>query len=220
MPSSNAISRKSLGSLSPAPRRWSLLSSTLGSRQRAGRGARPRSRTSSAPPRAPASSRRCSPSRSRPVSSAPSRAPGPLTVFAPDGRRLQGRPEGDARQARAPTSAALRRVLLYHVVKGNVTAARVVKLRSATTLAGPPISDPRQRRRPCSSTARRRSSRPTSARATAPSTSSTRCSCRRRSSGIRHDDAAGTARRIVVSPVRPRGPSVRRDRGASARAPP
>ena len=30
-------------------------------------------------------------------------------------------------------------MLLYHVVKGNVTAARVVKLRSAKTLAGPRI---------------------------------------------------------------------------------
>jgi len=31
-------------------------------------------------------------------------------------------------------------VLLYHVVKGDVTAARVVKLKSTTTLAGPKIS--------------------------------------------------------------------------------
>jgi uncharacterized surface protein with fasciclin (FAS1) repeats len=40
----------------------------------------------------------------------------------------------------AADRAALRRVLLYHVVKGNATAARVVKLRSAKTLAGPRIA--------------------------------------------------------------------------------
>ena len=33
----------------------------------------------------------------------------------------------------------LKRVLLYHVVKGKVTAAQVVKLRSAKTLAGPAV---------------------------------------------------------------------------------
>ena len=31
-------------------------------------------------------------------------------------------------------------MLLYHVVKGNVTAAAVTKLPSATTLAGPAIT--------------------------------------------------------------------------------
>ena len=35
--------------------------------------------------------------------------------------------------------AALKRVLLYHVVAGKVTAAKVVKLRSAKTLAGPSV---------------------------------------------------------------------------------
>ena len=30
-------------------------------------------------------------------------------------------------------------MLLYHVVSGNVTAAKVVKLRSAKTLAGPTV---------------------------------------------------------------------------------
>ena len=35
--------------------------------------------------------------------------------------------------------AQLRRVLLYHVVAGNVNAAQVVKLRSAKTLAGPSV---------------------------------------------------------------------------------
>ena len=36
----------------------------------------------------------------------------------------------------AKDPAALKRVLLYHVVAGKVTAAQVVKLRSAKTLAG------------------------------------------------------------------------------------
>ena len=35
--------------------------------------------------------------------------------------------------------AALRRVLLYHVVAGRVPAAKAMKLDSATTLAGPPL---------------------------------------------------------------------------------
>jgi uncharacterized surface protein with fasciclin (FAS1) repeats len=35
--------------------------------------------------------------------------------------------------------ALLRRVLLYHVVKGSVPAAKVVGLRSAKTLAGPAV---------------------------------------------------------------------------------
>ena len=35
--------------------------------------------------------------------------------------------------------AALKRVLLYHVVAGKVTAAKVVKLKSAKTLAGPSV---------------------------------------------------------------------------------
>ena len=40
----------------------------------------------------------------------------------------------------AKDRAALRRVLLYHVVKGNATAARVVRLRSTKTLAGPRVA--------------------------------------------------------------------------------
>jgi uncharacterized surface protein with fasciclin (FAS1) repeats len=43
-------------------------------------------------------------------------------------------------QKLAHNRIALRRVLLYHVVEGNITAARVVKLHSAKTLAGPMIS--------------------------------------------------------------------------------
>jgi len=65
--------------------------------------------------------------------------PGPLTVFAPTDAAFKAVPKATLRQLAANRSA-LRRVLLYHVVKGNVTAARVVKLRSATTLAGPKIN--------------------------------------------------------------------------------
>jgi uncharacterized surface protein with fasciclin (FAS1) repeats len=35
--------------------------------------------------------------------------------------------------------ALLKRVLLYHVVKGQIPAAKVVQLRSAKTLAGPSV---------------------------------------------------------------------------------
>ena len=98
--------------------------------------------------------------------------PGPLTVFAPTDAAFKAVPKG--RSQKSATTGRLRRVLLYHVVKGNVTASRVVKLRSAKTLAGPSISI-RAAAAPSSSTSRRRSSRPTSTRATARSTSSTRC---------------------------------------------
>jgi uncharacterized surface protein with fasciclin (FAS1) repeats len=64
---------------------------------------------------------------------------GPLTLFAPTDAAFKAVPKATLRTL-ATNRMALRRVLLYHVVKGNVTAARVVKLRSATTLAGAPIS--------------------------------------------------------------------------------
>jgi uncharacterized surface protein with fasciclin (FAS1) repeats len=65
--------------------------------------------------------------------------PGPLTVFAPTDAAFKAVPKATlSRLGKDPK--ALRRVLLYHVVKGNVTAARVVKLTSAKTLAGPAIS--------------------------------------------------------------------------------
>jgi uncharacterized surface protein with fasciclin (FAS1) repeats len=64
---------------------------------------------------------------------------GPLTVFAPTDAAFNAVPKATLRQLAADPKA-LRRVLLYHVVKGNVTAARVVKLATAKTLAGPTIS--------------------------------------------------------------------------------
>jgi len=65
--------------------------------------------------------------------------PGPLTVFAPTDAAFKAVPRATLRQL-ASNPNALRRVLLYHVVKGDVRAARVVKLKSAKTLAGPRIS--------------------------------------------------------------------------------
>lgn len=64
---------------------------------------------------------------------------GPLTVFAPTDAAFKAVPQATLRNL-AGDRAALRRVLLYHVVKGNVTAAAVAKLPSATTLAGPSIT--------------------------------------------------------------------------------
>jgi uncharacterized surface protein with fasciclin (FAS1) repeats len=64
--------------------------------------------------------------------------PGPLTVFAPTDAAFKAVPKATLDKL-AGNRAALRRVLLYHVVKGNATAARVVKLRSTRTLAGPRI---------------------------------------------------------------------------------
>ena len=63
---------------------------------------------------------------------------GPLTVFAPTDAAFKAVPKATLAKL-AKDRAALRRVLLYHVVNGNVTAAKVVKLRSARTLAGPSI---------------------------------------------------------------------------------
>jgi uncharacterized surface protein with fasciclin (FAS1) repeats len=63
---------------------------------------------------------------------------GPLTVFAPTDAAFKKVPAATLRKLKA-NPALLKRVLLYHVVSGNVTAARVVKLRSAKTLAGPSV---------------------------------------------------------------------------------
>ena len=64
---------------------------------------------------------------------------GPLTVFAPTDAAFRAVPKATLERL-AKNRAALRRVLLYHVVQGNVPAARVVGLRSAKTLAGPAVS--------------------------------------------------------------------------------
>lgn len=61
-----------------------------------------------------------------------------LTVFAPTNAAFAKLPKATL-TAVGKDPALLKRVLLYHVVQGKVTAAQVVKLRSAKTLAGPSV---------------------------------------------------------------------------------
>jgi uncharacterized surface protein with fasciclin (FAS1) repeats len=65
--------------------------------------------------------------------------PGPLTLFAPTDAAFAKVPKATL-AALGKDKAKLRAVLLYHVVKGKVTAAQVVKLRSAKTLQGSPVA--------------------------------------------------------------------------------
>ena len=60
---------------------------------------------------------------------------GPLTVFAPTDAAFAKVPKATL-AALAKDKAKLRAVLLYHVAKGKLTAARVVKLRSIKTMNG------------------------------------------------------------------------------------
>ncbi len=64
---------------------------------------------------------------------------GPFTVFAPTDAAFAKVPRATL-AALGKDKAKLRAVLLYHVVKGKVTAARAMKLRSATTLQGRSLS--------------------------------------------------------------------------------
>ena len=61
-----------------------------------------------------------------------------LTVFAPTNAAFRKVPKATLTKLQH-NRALLRRVLLYHVVAGNVKAAQVAKLRSARTLAGPRV---------------------------------------------------------------------------------
>ena len=61
--------------------------------------------------------------------------PGPLTVFAPTDAAFAKVPKATL-AALAKDKAKLKAVLLYHVAKGKLTAAKVVKLRSVKTLNG------------------------------------------------------------------------------------
>jgi uncharacterized surface protein with fasciclin (FAS1) repeats len=60
---------------------------------------------------------------------------GPMTVFAPTDKAFAKVPKATLQKLQR-NRAQLRAVLLYHVVKGNVKAAQVVKLRRAKTLNG------------------------------------------------------------------------------------
>ena len=64
---------------------------------------------------------------------------GPFTVFAPTDAAFAKLPKATL-AALGKDKAKLRSALLYHVVKGSVPAAKVVKLRSATTLNGKAVS--------------------------------------------------------------------------------
>jgi uncharacterized surface protein with fasciclin (FAS1) repeats len=61
-----------------------------------------------------------------------------LTVFAPTNAAFEKVPKATLKKLLADR-AALRRVLLYHVVAGDLKAKDVVGLRSAKTLAGPRV---------------------------------------------------------------------------------
>jgi uncharacterized surface protein with fasciclin (FAS1) repeats len=61
-----------------------------------------------------------------------------LTVFAPTNAAFKKVPKSTLTKLQH-NGALLRRVLLYHVLAGDVKAAQVVKLRSARTLAGPRV---------------------------------------------------------------------------------
>ncbi len=64
---------------------------------------------------------------------------GPLTVFAPTDAAFKAVPKATL-AGLATNREALRRILLYHVVKGNVPASRILTLESTKTLAGPTIA--------------------------------------------------------------------------------
>ena len=59
---------------------------------------------------------------------------GPFTVFAPTDEAFAKLPEGTV-EGLLKDKEALKNILLYHVVSGNVTSDKVVKLDEATTLA-------------------------------------------------------------------------------------
>ena len=125
---------------------------------------------------------------------------GPLTVFAPDRRRVRQGAEGDPRTRSPRTRPSSSAVLLYHVAKGKLTAAKVVKRKSIKTLNGQSLRVRVAAAR--STSAAPASPRPTSWPPTASSTSSTRSSFRRR---CKAEAVGGPARRNT-----PAGPPPRR----------
>ena len=64
---------------------------------------------------------------------------GPFTVFAPTDEAFAALPAGTLDKLLADKEA-LKQVLLYHVVAGDITADQVVKLTSATSVEGAPIA--------------------------------------------------------------------------------
>ena len=64
---------------------------------------------------------------------------GPFTVFAPTDEAFAALPAGTL-EGLLKDPEALKKILLYHVVSGKVTADQVVGLTSADTVEGQPIS--------------------------------------------------------------------------------
>jgi uncharacterized surface protein with fasciclin (FAS1) repeats len=64
---------------------------------------------------------------------------GPFTVFAPTDAAFKKVPKSTL-NALAKDKAKLKKVLLYHVVKGRVTSSQVVKLDSAKTVEGSDVA--------------------------------------------------------------------------------
>ena len=64
---------------------------------------------------------------------------GPFTIFAPTDEAFNNLPDG-ALDNLLKDKEALKNVLLYHVVSGNVSSKDVVKLEKATTLNGSDIN--------------------------------------------------------------------------------
>ena len=66
---------------------------------------------------------------------------GPFTVFAPTDEAFAKLPEGTLEMLLKPENKAkLIQILTYHVVPGRIDAAHVVKINSATSVAGPAIN--------------------------------------------------------------------------------
>ena len=64
---------------------------------------------------------------------------GPFTVFAPTDAAFAALPAGTL-DGLLKDPAALKKILLYHVVSGSVTSDKVVGLTSATSVEGSPIA--------------------------------------------------------------------------------
>ncbi|MEO7426379.1 MAG: fasciclin domain-containing protein [Fibrobacteria bacterium] len=65
---------------------------------------------------------------------------GPFTVFAPTDDAFAALPMGTLQTLLADPSGALKDILLYHVVAGNVKAAQVVTLSKAITVGGKDVT--------------------------------------------------------------------------------
>jgi uncharacterized surface protein with fasciclin (FAS1) repeats len=64
---------------------------------------------------------------------------GPFTVFAPTDAAFAALPAGTL-DGLLKDPAALKKILLYHVVSGSVTADKVVGMTSATSVEGSPVA--------------------------------------------------------------------------------